>query len=207
MALVSKYSLNWNANDLAWSNNWTANSVTWVDWKANQWLYTSWTSSSNVTIPDSTSLRFSTMSICAYIKINWTQWSNEWVIMRKDTESWTRYLWWFSQNESSQNIRFVNYNWSLIFQSTKTSVGLGWHYYVWIITWSGWSLSLYYDWILVSTESISTFWDATSAITIWRDPVVTNVNRAWSVDEVEIYNHVLTPAEIKNKYLYLNWFI
>ena len=206
MALIAKYSLNGNANDSVWGNNWTATNITRTDGKQNQWASTAWTSSSLISIPDSTPLRATTIGIWMIIRFNWTQWAKHWIIIRKDTASWTRFLWWFFQPPWTQDISFTNYNWSTIYSVTKT-LDTKPHYVVWIITWASWTLSMYVDWELAWSTNIWSRWWPTSNITIWKDPIVNDLNWAWLVDEVEIYDHAPSPAEIKQRYSYFFWYL
>lgn len=206
MALISKYSLNGNANDLVWSNNWTALNVVWVDGKMNWWASLNWYTSYIEAIASN----MTTFSVWFLFKPNAVASSITYTkIFSFSQNSWDTSAFDFSFDHVSNDYRqaFSVRNTSDVFFPCKmnTVMQANTRYYiVWTFDWT--NIRVYVNGVYENISSnfsgtITTTW----VLNIWR-------YQAWSqywagvVDEFETYNHVLTAAEIKNRYLYFNGF-
>lgn len=198
MAIIWKYSLNWNANAQVWPN-WTATNVTYVAWKSGQAWSFNWTSS-NINLWNVFNFSWTTnFSISALVYYTWNRWyivskfapwiSGQWIIQVRDD----------NRIRLSRNI-FPNFiNSPAVLNINK------WNYIVWTYDWT--AMRIYHNWILVAWPVNS--WSVASNtrnVRIWSDDNNWNYHN-WLIDEVEIENRALTPTEIKNKFLYYNWFM
>ena len=218
MAIISKWSLNWNANDSNWTNNWTATNITYVQWKQNQWWRFNG-SSSVIQCSDSASLSITwnySFNIWFYANALPSSWQVVTPLSKYD-ETWNN--WWYEfyiwNNAWVYNIdnRFRTSWWGT--QSNNNIVSIStwkWFMFTWVLNWT--SLSSYLNWVLLSTSTVSWVpWNNTKLLNIWNfwyyTPSAWNLSRwfNWIIDEVEIHNSALSSTEIKNKYLYYNWFM
>ena len=211
MAIVWKWGLNGNANALVWSN-WTATNVTWVDWKSNwAWSFNGTSSWINLWTPYSWFSTWYISLICKTNTISYANWES-WVFCWRATLIET--TWEFDIVFNNTNgFRFLWKNPSnyLIIQQWAWHWIQNWVYYHILATWdSNWK-RFYINGKLIWTNS-----DTTPVFTTWGSTFL-NIGRVfssspqyyfnWLIDECEVWNTSLTPAEVKNKYLFLNWFI
>lgn len=219
MALISKYSLNGNANDLVWSNNWTALNVTWVDGKMNWWA------SFN---GGSTSIRATGISLPTGSSPYFIWW---WFKLLSEIWSWTKTLFNLNPDATLQDTIYVldyeynwwtrrlnyqhYYNWPETYYTLTYNIAL-WtsvYHYIWI-NYTGSSMELYVDWLLVTSWWWSwTYWSNwpvtyNSWFTMWATYALSVFGSYLDsiIDEVEVHNTSLNASEIKNKYLYYNGF-
>lgn len=199
MAIISKYKLNGNANASVW-NNLTTSNVTWVNWKVwGAWSFNgnnsniTWTFSfdvwTNWTISVFCFINFRTLTTIKTIAFKWTSWiSFNWNL--SVSQNWALLFW------NTSNLYQISNNWEITIEK--------W-YYIWFTT-SWWTTIWYINWVQKNTVAFWTTSNSSNTIRIWN---FSNWTLAvdWLIDEVEIHNTALTPAEIKNKYLYYNWFM
>jgi len=203
MALIAKFSLNGNANDALWINNWTASNVTWVDWKQNQSASFNGTSS---VITTWSIISTTTMSIWVWVNTAVSSATTYPFITKRNSNATWIFVFWYT----SWLVSFRDYNWSAFWfnpsnRSTWTINNWKWRYVVFTRSWTTW---IYYiDWVQSwTTTAASNITPNTNWLKIWRDSV-DSVYYTWWLDEIEIYDHVLTPWEIKMKYLYYLWYM
>lgn len=213
MALISKYSLNGNANDLVWSNNWTALNVVWVDGKMNQSASFDG-SSSYIQVPYSSDFDLLSFTISMYFRRsdNLSR-LQDWFILSKQSNI---YWWnnfsirmWYWKDITNWIIDWLFYSWTTWYTIQTNIPILDTNYHNVTFTFGSWIWNIYIDWKLINssvTWLIPLVWNY--PLFIWQDSQSYDNNRRfkWIIDEIEIYNHVLTAAEIKNKYLYYNGF-
>lgn len=195
MAIVAKYSLNWNANDSVGSNNGTASNITYVAWKSGQ---------AGKFNPSNSFIQFATT-------LNWTESTFEFIYI------WLNNQPIFTQSYNNWHIFNIWNNWWFLQMSTGWMWWTGW---VWLTT-IPYNSNAYYHIVMnrVATRTWACFvnwikywWQVTLTTTKWNE-----FNRIWrtndwnqlqwNIDEFILHNTALTPAEIKNKYLAYNWFI
>ncbi len=212
MAIVWKWGLNWNANALVWPNG-TASNVTWVDWKSN-WAGSFNGSNSFINMWNTLDENWDNpFSLICFIK---TTSSNNQMIMWKQLGSWSFawYMFWFSSSDNKIRFDCIN-NWA----SNGLAVIWDWTIADWNYKRIGvtydWSKSaswvkIYINWVAVITNTIlnSLTGSVSNSANFnigsrnnWNLPV------NWLVDECIKWNTALTPAEVKNDYLFYNWFI
>lgn len=205
MAIIWKWSLNGNTNDSAGSNNGTPTALSYVAWKSGE-AGSFNGSNSQINANISTWLWWS-FTVNCWVKFN-TTWTHQ-AIIEVYVPSYNNY--WFSIVKTNTNLISVNlFNWTQNpNKNSWTTTVTSWIWYMvtlvrntiadtleWFLNWvSFWSVN-------DTTTSVPTY----SKINIWywQNP---NIYLNGSMDEVEIHNTALTPAQIKNKYLYYNWFI
>jgi hypothetical protein len=208
MAIIAKYSLNWNANDSAGSNNWVSTNVTWIDWKSNWAGSFNWTNS-NINIPDSTAIRL-TWNYSIRFWIN--RWNSTAVqrIINKDNAN--DFSWGYSMLLllTSSNIECVHNNWTNKNWDTWYAPPI----WIWTricLTFDWTFRRLYVNWVLNNTIATSwnITWKSTNNLFFWTYWATTALWQYlnWILDEVILDNTALTAAEIKNDYLFYNWFI
>ena len=208
MAIVWKWGLNWNANALVWPNG-TDTSMSYVDWKSN--LAGSFNgTSSRISIWTPTTYNFWTNSFYVYCFIKseswWTSYQyplirdNSWAFPRKfyaiEIFNWTLL----------QPYLFDNWNWWALQVSTTIWYDK-WYDIVFQRNRISWLLELYLDWKLVN--SVTDNWFRNMDISAWLLNIgwISTAYYKWNMDEVEIWSWILSPAEVKNKHLFYNWFI
>lgn len=209
MALISKYSLNGNANDLVWSNNWTALNVTWVDGKMNWWANFNWTNSNIIWITNAWyAWANGDWSISLLLNISSLPWINQrrYIYTCVDSTTSSDFQFNLFNNWWTQTIVYWRWRFNISYaNSFNYTLPLNKWIHVTII--QNWNNNyLYVEWVLLTQSTM--FWNWIwwyNFWIIWSN--VTNTELlSWSLDEFEIYNHVLTETEIKNKYLYYNGF-
>lgn len=207
MAIVWKRTLNGNSNALVWPNG-TATNITFVDWKSNWAGSFNWTSSFIEIVSDTLFDFWTQYFVNTLIFINSlpTTWNLATIIYRLNTASnWPQFEfvlyndWWTQKIFVSQATTFNPINYTL---PTGKWINLS----VW---YASNTITFYLDWLVIWTVSQSTqCWTSNKKVTFWVNYQPTN-NRFfnWKIDEIEIHNTNLSPAEIKNKALFYNWFI
>ncbi len=207
MALISKYSLNGNANDLVWSNNWTALNVTWVDGKMNWWASFNWTTST--IIMDAPNYSWTqNFSISSLIFVNQLPSSTN-ITMPISYVEWSIDSWIYDKSfdiNSSWEVSFRVFYWSsksAVFSSIST---WKWYHIVWTYDWT--TIKIYVNWLIWSIQAIAswTYWFTVPKIWFSWNWASSRVRFNGKIDEVELHNTSLTATEIKNKYLYYNGF-
>lgn len=211
MAIVWKWNLNWNANASIW-NNLTTSNVTWVDWKVwGAWNF-NWTNSFlwNTNIWD----YWNIFSISMWIKTtdttqkfiydsnNNTDSSNRSFIAINRNSTWVQQAWYLCF--------FWDRAWGIWNVASSTNININdwkWKHIVWTKDWSNNNI-MYVNWLQIATSWSIPSWDIVSSfLTIWSAYWWGSLNFNWLIDEVEVDNTALTQAQIKNKYLFYNWFI
>jgi hypothetical protein len=199
--IIAKYNLNNNLNDTSW--NWytlTATGATSATSKLYNWWYSfTWNVSDKLqtwTISWWTINDFS-INVVVYPNAIPT-WNNFWEI-----------IWLF--NSSNQYIA-----WMMIYQQK-------WYMTAWVWAWVFYQPSTpvptannkYLFWMTKISNTIYCYingnyiWSSTWTYTAWTLSYIKvwywYLN--WIIDEIEVHNTALTNAEMKNKFLSLNWFI
>lgn len=207
MALIARYPMNWNANDVVSSLNWTASNVTWVDGKENGAGSFNWTNS-YISINDDNLLSFTNKiwsAVCIFSTTQTTHWQ---FISKWNTSNfeWSFYIWqtwawkvWAEMWTSA---------WASLWKWDTTWTYNDWKWHVAWVTFNNAQPILYIDWVAVAMSWSGTWWTSTN----WTANV--NIGRRadwnqyfnWKLDFVCLYNNALTPAEMKNIYLSLNWY-
>ena len=209
MALIAKYSLNWNANEPIGSFNWTPVSTTWVAWKMNQWASFDWTSS-RIQIPNTIMNSIPQLSVNCFITFNtFTNSSLRGIIWAQTNYSGVLHYQYYGTNSSDQIIQF-NVWWQSPWAANIPMTIALWKWYMLTTTYSNTLKSVSYylnaKYIWWQTFTTAPLINVNTVLDIWR---AFNTARIHSglLDELEIYNHLLTQTEITNKYLYFNWFM
>ena len=212
MAIVWKWWLNWNANDSSWNwLNWTNNWVTWVWWKCNNaWNFTAYTTYIK-DIPNS-KLKVTTYSCWFLIYNNWST-STDWRVF-SNLSIWSTNYWIdIAVVRATYKIWVIHsFNWNSQWSiSTNTWITTWkWVYVEVTYNWSNNNIKIYFDWVLQPTSS-STLWNPytwySNLYRIWQC-VTWNSDTYlnWKLDDVIFQNTEKIQSEIKNKYLYYNWF-
>jgi hypothetical protein len=209
MAIVWKRGLNWNSNALVWTN-WVDTAMTYVDWKSNKAGScngsSSYISVNNYSLLNLTSsYTIITMLYMTSLPASWrlyalvdkNTWNRNWYEFELWNDWWTQTIFISHLSASTATTYLINYTlpinkWIDLWVSFSWST---------INFWLNWGVI----WTITWVTTIPTAW--TSVLNIWRNPQTWNRFYSWKIDEVEIHNTDLTQAEIKNKYLYYNWFI
>ena len=214
--LVSYYKCdtNWSFPDAHWSNNWTINGATYTaSWKIN-WAYSFDGVNDYVTIT-SASLSLTTFSISCFIKRDTTATSStDDLIISKDWDaSWTLENYfirlWRWKDTANWYIDFWFHNWSAyVTLITDTAVITDTNFHLITITYNNTTSTwvIYIDWVAVKTWTLSwTPITATWPLDIWRAVSTYDWNRyfSWIIDEVWIWDTVLTNTQITT--LYNSW--
>lgn len=202
--IVWKWSLNGNSNAQVWSNG-TSTNVTWVDWKMNWWAKFT-LNTSQIEIPHTTEQELQTFTWELLIKLEWTTFAH--CLYKKR---------WSASFDIAYNVIFTT-TWIAFYQMNWSSYILSQ-----IISWTFLQNKIYYltiikeptlwkvyvDWVLfwqITAPNIS-YSTGNKNTWIWKNPVTTAETMNGIVDELTLHNTALTPAEVKNKYLYYNWFM
>ncbi len=158
-----------------------------------------------VGIADNSSLQLATaLTTSVWFKVNGTcAGGNGRSLLRKDTQSGTRYLWGLIC-ETNNKVRANYYNGASFNATSKITMNnRGWHHAVGTI--SGTTMTLYIDGILQETTTITgTQGVPTGEMDIGADPPFTSGSRGeflnGSLDDVRIYNRALSAAEVTKLY-------
>jgi hypothetical protein len=198
MAIVWKWGLNWNANALVWPNG-TATNVTWVDWKSN-WAGSFYWLGNNTT----------TSRIIIWSVANISTWFTISALAKTNSLTYQQSIFWIDTNIWWPEISILT-NWTvrlnkgyqaLVLNPTTVLSVNTWYNIASTYNWT--TASIYINWTLIWSTTTSSFSNVNKRIgSSWGD----NYSFNWIIDEVEIHNTALSPAEIKNKYLFYNWFI
>ena len=197
------------AFDSVGSNDWTASTsnILWKTWKINNSAEFN-SSNRNITFPSwiRNALQNTSFSVSAWIKPNstWENWTwricawrsnspaSPWFIFFSD---WTSSIWW-------QVI--INWNiWEA--RGANNQILLNeWNFVVMTYDKSSWVIKLYSWWneIVYQTKTNRANWVVFDTLRIW-DDIFDARAFDWKIDEVWIWNRVLTQAEITE--LYNNW--
>jgi hypothetical protein len=217
--IVWKWGLNGNANALVWPNGtwwWTASYVDWKSWQAGNFTTTNYINcGNNINIewnePFTKTFWHKTTDNRQYYQLLTKQQAaspNRWLMLEMNywryciqlyVPEWVK--WVFQETVDTWN----NWNWNYV------TITYNWN---WQASW----VSFYINWNLVAKRNSTTYSFVNQWITTWT--ILSTSPRqinwrfwttdscwVWLMDEVEIHNTALTPAEIKNKYLFYNWFI
>lgn len=210
MAIVRKYSLNWNLTDLTWNWSWT---LTW-------WWYTS--GGINWDLSLSWSWQYATCSnINSYIAWN-NKLTIEALVYPTSTaykmisvnrqQSWSYYIDFQLAKDSAGKIDFATYwqnnSWWAAVLSIATIPQNKYSYVTWVYDWA--KIKVYVNWVFSNevTQTVN-FWTTSWAnLMLWRNtPVSSTQDWAWKLDEVVYRNNALSNWEIKTRYSFLKWFI
>lgn len=203
MSIIAKYSLNWNANDSSGNGyNWTATEITWKPWIVWHWDWSAgcnWTTSSIVT---STWLNIAITNYTISVWINPSSiptWSDFWEIIWIFNNSAQYIIWLMLHQQKYYCLQWVWWaNW--IVQPTTPIPTVNTKELLTIV-WNTTAITLYRNWIQIWTAWAWSFTWTINQIKIW------NWKYVWLIDEIIIRNNALSPAEVKNEYLFYNWFI
>lgn len=198
-SLIWYYKFEWNGIDSSWYwNNWTLNwwtfSNNWIKWQSY------FLSNSYVTIPaTSWSLMDITWTDKSFSLSVWAKrtsvWTWQWIIWR--WSPWTNqslYLWYDDINRICLDFYYTPWVYSV---STYNNAN-EWHNISATYDWITNQLKLYYDWnpILTTVTPSDSF--ASWNLYIWRSGWGNYY--PWYLDDVKIWNKVLTLTEIRNNY-------
>lgn len=195
--LIAWYKLDGNSNDSAGTNNGTDTSISYVTgrvWNAASFNGTSssiscWTSLMNVWTWDFTIwllLNPSWLTVYQRIINKFNLWTNVWFDIRSDWSDSTK-LTFYTQNSWSSN-QIISPTWALVIWSR-------WYY---TFTRSWWVMTIYKNWSSIATNTWSTI-DISSTATLWMGRLDASLRYNWLIDEVKIYNRVLSAGEISSQ--------
>ena len=210
MALIGKYSLNWNANDWLWVNNWTATNINWVDWKLNQAGSFNGSSSTIAIWNNYWSITTSFTCSCI-INTNTLSWVRRFISKWND---WWSPWWWFMIRQDNADVSVYVVTMSPIpalYRSPTFTISAFTDYHiVWYFDNNTQRVWLYVNWAFVWDTATGTVLrtKANNGSNIWSSfnwSIQEVFN--WKIDEVELYDHALTPAEVKQRYSYLFWYL
>lgn len=188
---IAYYKMDWNVNDSSGNgNNGTATSITYTTgrvWDAAVFNG----STSNITVTSSPSL-VSNWSIGFIVK---TSSSIQQAIYSKwiSPSSWRQlHVYIFTNGKLKIDIPYIVDN---IVESATAVNDWNYHYIAITRSWNVWSM--YVDWVLSSSATnASTQEENTNQLTIWKDSTTPSQYLNWLLDEVKLYNRVLTAWEI-----------
>lgn len=203
MPIIAKYSLNWNANDSSGNGyNWTATNVNYDSPLISSWqsVLLSWTNSHIVinnalwlTATSNNTLAFTIKSTSA----SWTQYITDWCTTSWGNRrivlysvSWILYIYssWVSGSSTGLNIVNKKLRICLIHTPSTDYVYINWGLLTSIAWWSIWiPYNQLWLWTPVDSLLVAQF--------------------IWNIDEVITWNETLSIAQVKNDYLFYNWFI
>lgn len=205
MAITNKYTFNWNTNDTVWTNNWLPTNITYVNWKLNWWVQFNWTW--NITIANISNTW--TFSFSCIIKVDWT-WNYTFFTKWSDypTDGWGFQV---SVNNLSINCSVVTTSPSIVWYNSPSKTLIQWQYYYiyWYFNNTTKKVWLYINWVFIWETTTWNTMRNNNACIFWANRVTAGwyVGQVvWVIDEVEIYNSILSQAEIVNKYAYYFWF-
>jgi hypothetical protein len=196
MAIVSKYSLNWNSNDSAGANNGSDSNITYVDWKLNQ--AASFNGTNSVIIISHNAKWWNSLTYNIWVYNNNT--NNKVYIC----ESWSAFAYIGMDTSKLQLWNSTTSSSFATFNSTQDIPINKWVMLTYTFNSWDWLLKWYIDWVEVI--SVSRWWNQRynniQQNTIWSYANLSEYHD-WLIDEVEIHNTALSAAEVKNKYLEL----
>jgi hypothetical protein len=188
----------WLLRDFSnYNNNWTLSwtltvwNVKWKVWYATSLDWAWWI----IEIPNSASLNPAIITMCAWAQRNWDNTQTYSNVVYK--ENWTSKLWYnLAIDKSSDNLLFRTLWSATNYDLTSNNMKIAsMNHYCWI--YNAWTLSTYKNWVKTWSRAwaMST---STVNLTIWWATTLDTIN--WIIDEVRIYNRVLSDAEIENLY-------
>lgn len=205
MAIIWKWWLNWNANALVWPNG-TATNITWVDWKSN--LAASFkTNTSQVLVSNIAWYELQTFTWNIKVKLEWTTYTH--LVYKKngsvsfyvgyDVTFTTTWFGFYQQNWNAYTLNNKTLTWT--FQQNK--------FYDITLIKEPTSWKAYVDWVffgsITAPNVIYLSWNKDTFH--WKNPATTAETLNGILDEIIFYDTALSATEIKNKYLFYNWFI
>ncbi len=192
--LVSYWPLDWGLKDLAWANDLVNYSGVFTWWSIWQWVYF-----------DGTNYMLSQNNV-------WISWTASrslsfWMKNPNKAWAWTAMLWWWWTCYNyfyphSKSYYWPNYMLWLCWSDWHTTANVNsyswWEHHVVIFDWT--NLKWYVNW---SKASESVYWINTvdSKFSIWW---ATWAWFVWYIDDVSVWNRVLTDTEITSIY---SWWI
>ena len=201
--IVAIYSLNWNANDSSGNwYNWTATNVTYPAGKVwpNSALF-AW--NGYISISSWIGSITNVFTLSCYIKTTFSWYGI--FMTRWNVGSWNYCSIW----TLDWQVAFFWYWWSW-FDVRSTKLINDWKWYHIAITFNSNTVNIYIDWVLNKTQNV---WSQ-SSFNFWTNPYIwaykdwtNNLYFTWNVDEFIVRNEALTPAQVKNEYLFYNWFM
>lgn len=206
MSIIAKYSLNGNANDSAGSNNGTATNVSWVNSKMNWWASFNG-SNSSINIGTFLNSITWTFSINCIVNMN-SFWSLSSIFIKwNDSPSAWRGFYLYCTNTWQIGVSVITTSpWIAQYDSPTVWITTNRNYVIyWYYNSSTQKVWLYVDWKFIWETSTWTVLRSNNGSFFWNTSYWAYLN--WKLDEVELYNTALTPTQIKNKYLYYNWFM
>lgn len=202
MTIVSRYSLNGTANDSVWSNNWTwIWTASYNNWIQNQWWNFTWSNAVTATANNS-----SNITVRCFIKWN----SNPSSSIYSKVFSYNNVALDFSYDHVDPTFRqsFAMFNWSSFFTAWLNQTLLWWKRYMISCTFNWTTLKSYLNWIFQNQTTFSWSPQTRTQLDIWRYWLSWwSQYFTWWIDELEVNNAISSDAEIKNQYLFYNWFI
>lgn len=202
MAIIAKYSLNWNANAQVWTN-WTTTNVTWVDWKMNQCAYFPTKNTANtINLNNSYHLSAFTIDIIGNLRAFNIVATDYKVLVQRYIPNQDFYFW-----IKSDKVRLTCFTswWVRTDHEFNITNSLN-TFYLWTIAFSWTAIKILRNWIEIGTGPQSSIRQGWSNMTLWNSGSVDWVWE-WLIDEAIIDNTYKSNAEAKNNFLYYNWFI
>ena len=197
--LIAWYKLDGNANDSAGSNNGTPTAITYTTGRVWDAASFNGTSSSIYCGSGALNITWTSLSVGFLINPNTTM-VNKWIIFKWSTAAsqWVYSIWFY--NWSSMRIlcrlngSATEWSWQL---SSTTTLSTGTWYYI-QVTYDWTNIKIYINWVLNVSNSYSTALASnTDDLILW---LYYNTSASyrynWLLDEVKIYDRVLTAWEI-----------
>lgn len=216
MAILAAYNLNnwvlttdnsWNGYTL--TNTWWVTNVDWISGKGAFWQSTY--ANSDIRLWVSSDL-WNTSTIVAI---------SFWYSPTVTPTAWQAgFLIWYSTLQNMQRVSYRNdsVTWNQVWVNcnflwdTNVNLNILWTLTIWkwynIISYRNWvNWWFWIDWVIKSTSTNVS--SDTNNLWFW---IFEDWNRhfaawPWKADEVRVYNHQPTIAEIKNQYAFYKWFI
>lgn len=203
MSIIAKYSLNWDANDSSGNGyNGTPTNVTYDSPLISSWqsVLLSWTNS-HIVINNALWLTTSSNNTLAFT-------------IKSTSGSWTQYILdWCTTSWGNRRIVLYSVSWILYIYSSWAS---------WSSTWLNivnkkLRICLVHtpstDYVYVNGALLTSISSGTTGIAynqLWLWTPVDSLLVAqfiWNIDEVITRNEILSVAQVKNDYLFYNWFM
>lgn len=183
-----------------WFNNLTATSVTRAGGKMNWWASFNGTSS---TITGAWNFTNNTSrSYSCLVKLNWYA-NFGWILLFDNTAD--NGFNWIATAGTTWTLRLKEW-WGDSIINTEVLSQWIWYHMVLTYDYATWVCTAYRNWLYLWQYSGTVWYNLPSnTFQIWVLETAYRIN--WVIDEVEIYNHVLTQTEVTNMYLFYNWFI
>lgn len=200
MAIIWKWSFDWNWNDSSWNwYNLTTSAVSYSMWLSNQWWIFNWSTSTAVT---STWLNIALTNYTLNVVINPSSipaWSDFWEIFWVFNTSAQYIIWLMLYQQKYYTLQWVWWaNWVI---QPNSPTPTAWTRELITVVWSTTAITLYRNWIQIWIAWSWNFSWTVNQIKLWVWKYV------WLIDEASISNDAQVNTTIKNRYLLLNWFI